>query len=456
MRLSRDLSVDQMTHRDPTGRFGLVIQTTPEYEWPFAWYFRDFPDFSVTNASGFSADTDIAIAGNTDAMDSAGLTTHSLTWIEKPGDPLTMMKSGDILRTGLNPANWGDAWIYMIFREADRNENPRTLTIGYSLRIMNKMSTETGPYNLFDNSSPGAGGGLGQLDLPAGIDTGEDGTIYVLNAGNARVDRFDANGEFIGIWNGQVEAPLALSWNGFQGGTGLHVGPEGLIYLADTWNHSVVVVNPTGTVVRVLGNRGQQVDITDSGDPMSEQGLFFGPRDVAVTNDRIYVTDTGNERVQVFSTDGTFITAFGGFGEADGQFIEPTGIAVASDGNIWVADSGNGRLQVFDADGNWLESHTIDQWKDQLGIARLNMLTFDDNGTLYFTVPSFGVWTWVDGTVTQVPGTESLNPGGIALDANGDLLITDLSTAQVVRVTPPATTPTTGSPEASPIATPAD
>src|SRR5690606_31237288 len=108
---------------------------------------------------------------------------------------------------------------------------------------------------------------------------------------------------------GQVEAPLQLSWNGTQGGTGLHVGPDGFIYIADTWNHAVVVVNPNGTVIRVLGNRGSQTDITDAGDPVSQPGLFFGPRDIAVTEERTYVTDTGNERVQVFAMDGAFITA---------------------------------------------------------------------------------------------------------------------------------------------------
>lgn len=456
MRLSRDLSVNQMTHLDPTGRFGLVIQVTPEYEWPFAWYFREFAEFSVTQPGGFTEDADVIIASNAEVIDATGLVSHNVVWIEKPGDPLTMMRSGDILSTGLNPANWGDAWNYMINRETERNTNPRTITVGYSVRIMNKLHADTGPFDLFDGSSPGPGGGLGQLDLPAGIDVGEDGTIYVLNAGNARIDRFDSTGAFLGIWNGQVEAPLQLSWNGQQGGTGLHVGPDGLIYIADTWNHAVVVVNPNGTVVRVLGNRGTQTDITDGGDPMSDQGLFFGPRDIAVTNDRIYVTDTGNERVQVFGMDGTFITAFGGFGEGDGQFVEPTGIAVAPDGRVWVADSGNSRLQVFDADGNWLESHDVPEWQDQLGVARMNMLAFDNAGLLYFTTPHLGTWTWADGRAEQVPETQGLTPGGIAIDDDGSLLITDVNSGSVIRINPPAKDPMISSPEASPLATPAD
>lgn len=468
MRLSRDISVTQTSPIDPTGYYGLRIQVTPEYEWPFTWYFRDFPEFSVTQPGAFTADTDVAIAAHPEVMERVGLTPSSLVWINKPGDPLTTIRSGAILRTGLNPANWADAWKYMIHRETERYDNPRTLTYGYSVRVMNKLHTETGPFNLFDGSSPGPGGGLGQLDTPAGVAVDDNGVIYVLNAGNVRIDRFNERGEFLGIWSGQVDAALQLSWNGFQGGTGLHVGPDGLIYIADTWNHAVVVVNPNGTVVRVLGNRGTPTDITDEGDPSEQLGLFFGPRDIAVTEDRIYVTDTGNERVQIFAMDGTFIAAFGGYGSADGELIEPTGIAIGPDGNVWVADSGNARLQVFDIDGTWLESHHIEQWEDQVGVQRMNMLAFDRHGVLYFTTPNRGVWGLYNNTTVpvrpmntemEIGSLANLQPGGIAIDQNGRLLITLSSTGSVVRVDPVPLTEFGGqdaTPQASPEATPTD
>ncbi len=466
MRLSRDLSVTNETPQDPTGHYGLSIHIASEYEWPFAWYFRDFPKMQVSPAGSVTEETDVAIAATADSMERVGLTPTSLTWIHNPGDPLTMMRSGEILRTGLNPTNWNDAWNYMIHRDVERHENPRNLMVGYSLRVMNKLHTESGPFNLFDDSSPGQGGGLGQLDTPAGIAVSDDGTIYVLNAGNQRIDRYNAEGEFLGIWSGQVEEPLQLSWNGFQGGTGLHFGEDGLIYIADTWNHAVVVVNPNGTVVRVLGNRGVQTDITDEGDPMDQPGLFFGPRDVAVSGEYIYVTDTGNERVQIFGMDGTFITAFGGYGEDDGTFIEPTGIAIAPDGTIWVADSGNARLQVFDAEGNWLESHHVEQWESQAGIDRMNMLTFDENGVLYFTTPNRGVWAWYEGVAVNVSVSQpnnddltvvqfaDLQPGGIAIDTRGQILVTISSTGEVIQIDPVPPS-TFGLPEGTPVASPA-
>ncbi len=459
MRLSRDISVTQPSPIDPTGQYGLVINVTPEYEWPFTWYFRQFHGFSVTPAAGFTADTDVAIASSAEVMDSVGLMTSTTEWIARPGDSLTMMRSGDIIRTGLNPLNWDDAWNYMIDREAPGEDEARTITVGHSVRVMNKLTAQTGPFNLFSSSSPGTGSGLGQLDTPTGIAIGADGTIYVLNAGNARIDRYAPDGTFIGVWNGQVEAPLQLSWNGWQGGTGLKVGPDGLLYIADTWNHNVVVVSPAGTVVRMLGNRGVQTDITDVGTPDQQPGLFFGPRDVAITDERIFVTDTGNERVQVFANDGTFITAFGGYGSGDGQFIEPTGIVAAPDGSIWVADSGNARLQQFTPEGEFISEYPVQEWENQFGIDRLNMLAIDDAGILYYTVPNRGVWAWKDGNSTQLPGSRSINAGGIAIAGEGELLVTDRTSASVVRLVvelPPGWVDTAATPTSSPQATPAD
>lgn len=432
MRLSHDLSITEANSVDATGRYGLNIKVTPEYEWPFTWYFRDFAQFSVVPASGFDAETDVAIAADDAGMQTVGLTPDTRVWIVRPNDNLTRMRTGEIIKTALHPVR---AWGYMVHRDSGTAGEPRQITVGYSTRIVNKLTTNAGPFNLFDESSQGPGSGLGQLNSPTGIAIGKDGTIYVLNAANGRVDRYDSNGMFLGIWSGRLDSALQLSWNGFQGGGGLKVGPDGLIYIADTWNHAVIVVSADGTVVRILGNRGVATDIGDDGKLTDQPGLFFGPRDIAVSEDYIYVTDTGNERVQIFRHDGTFVSAFGGFGEADGQFIEPTGIALAPDGSVWIADSGNGRLQVFSADGTWQASYDLPEWQGLQGTDRLNMLAFSPEGVLFFTVPNQGTYAWQDEESVLVNGAIT-RPGGIAFDSDGNLLITDNTGATVIRFQP--------------------
>jgi DNA-binding beta-propeller fold protein YncE len=64
------------------------------------------------------------------------------------------------------------------------------------------------------------------------------------------------------------------------------------------------------------------------------------------------VTDTLNNRVEIFDADGNFISQFGKHGDGPGYFARPKGIAVDADGHIWVADEMEDRLQVFDREGD--------------------------------------------------------------------------------------------------------
>lgn len=61
----------------------------------------------------------------------------------------------------------------------------------------------------------------------------------------------------------------------------------------------------------------------------------------------IFVSDTGNQRIQKFDRDGNFITQWGGFGTNDGQFNFPYGLSVDSRGHVFIVDSGNMRVQQF-------------------------------------------------------------------------------------------------------------
>src|SRR5215216_665240 len=90
----------------------------------------------------------------------------------------------------------------------------------------------------------------------------------------------------------------------------------------------------------------------------SEDGQMRSPAGIAVdsSSGNVYVADTGNNRIQVFSTNGTFVTKWGGeYGSADGQMRSPAGIAVdSSSGNVYVADTGNNRIQVFSTNGTFV------------------------------------------------------------------------------------------------------
>ncbi|XP_078361721.1 E3 ubiquitin-protein ligase TRIM71-like [Oculina patagonica] len=123
----------------------------------------------------------------------------------------------------------------------------------------------------------------------------------------------------------------------------------------------------------------------------SALGRLYGPWGVAV-NERndIAVTETGNHRVSVFSSDGTHLRSFGKKGNKQGEFDYPAGIAFDNNGNIIVVDGNNHRVQVFGEQGEYLnqfgEQGSLDhQFKDPFGVSvgsDGNIIVADSNNKL--------------------------------------------------------------------------
>ena len=83
-------------------------------------------------------------------------------------------------------------------------------------------------------------------------------------------------------------------------------------------------------------------------DVLYKQTLFYIFRGVAVDEQGyIFVADSGNNRIQIFNPDGTFLRGFGRWGQGAGEFKGLEGISVNSKGNILVADRENHRVQMF-------------------------------------------------------------------------------------------------------------
>lgn len=282
-----------------------------------------------------------------------------------------------------------------------------------------------------------AGTGNGQFADAHGIAVAPDGTIYVTDSNNNRVEHFTADGQFINAWGtlGSVDEGTALDGT-FKEPWGIAVGPDGSVYVADTWNYRVQKFSADGKFLAKWGVPGQG----------ESPNAFWGPRGIAVDLvGNVYVTDTGNKRVVVFDANGNYITEFGSYGSDPGQFDEPVGIAVDNNGVVYVADTWNKRIQAFAPDGTgkgftFSRMWDVDAWDSQ-STENKPFLAVDTDGHVYASDPAgYRVLEFTsDGQIVRVWGQYSSgidgfgNPVGVALDGAGHLWVMDSTNSYALR-----------------------
>jgi DNA-binding beta-propeller fold protein YncE len=194
----------------------------------------------------------------------------------------------------------------------------------------------------------GKGAGKGQFDSPTAIAVDPNGNILIADTGNGRIEKFSPSGTFL-TSIGQFEAP-----------NGIAVDRAGNIYVADAGNHRVQKFAPNGTLIAEW--KGPDLG-------------FYGPRRIAVgPDDSIYVVDQGHNRIVKFRPEWVVLSVWGSKGTGAGQFDDPTSVAVDPKTNkVYVADPKNHRIQVFDSDGRFLTKWAVPEWGQPTGFEDLTI-----------------------------------------------------------------------------------
>lgn len=181
--------------------------------------------------------------------------------------------------------------------------------------------------------------------------------------------------------------------------------------------------------------------------PGAAPGNLAGPAGVATdAAGNVYVADTGNGRIEQFSSGGSFRAAWGSPGSGPGQLSQPAGVAVDAQGDVYVADSGNHRIVEFAPNGLLLRD-----W-GSLGLApgQFNYptaLAIEPGGDLYVADtgndrvqrfrPTGGEPTLIIGRSGRRRG-ELKNPGGVAVQSNGKVVVADTGNDRVEVFSPTA------------------
>lgn len=190
------------------------------------------------------------------------------------------------------------------------------------------------------------GGDIGELGRPMNL-TIHDAKLYVPEYMNDRIQVFSLAGEPLEVIGGPGGGPGQFNAPG-----GVAIADNGDLFVADFYNHRVQHLMADGSFVKQWGMTGE----TGKG-----AGEFTYPTDVTFADDgTLYVADGYGNRVQAFDSGGDFLYTWGGpfalglYGPFKGWLTTATSIAIGPEGNLFVADFYNDRIQKFTADGGYL------------------------------------------------------------------------------------------------------
>lgn len=285
--------------------------------------------------------------------------------------------------------------------------NPPRRLIGIALLASLMAAGSAAPATAQLPSWGSSGQGDGQFDLIADLAVDADGNLHVSDDRRTRIQRFSGTGRFLtsyghgkqnrwpgamGTGDGHVfvtesggiakYTPAGEFVTRFDAEPGQDLNPglaadiavdnSGNVHYLDEGRNLVVVLDPSGKLLRTWGSTGL-------GD-----GHFYDPSGIAIGPDgSVYVTDGWTHSVQRFDANGVFLGRFGSQGWGPGQLNRPAGVATDSTGNVYVADRANGRVQKFGPSGNFLKSvqadaETITVSGDVVYVAARNHISYTD------------------------------------------------------------------------------
>lgn len=443
-----DIRQMEAISRRTVGDRQLKIAYDNDSSWPFNWYLSDWPNavyYGANPSREVFADAPVVLVGS-DNLEKArpflqrDYTEFSRRLIWWPNEDYKNVTWEKIKQGITDPQKRREFLDVVLWRRYKTPTNQWPLVHRYSLFVRNDLAAQlwdfgvqpaavtavVDPYaeGTRENWSSqqvigsGVGTAAGQLSFPRNMAVAADGTVYVADSGNHRIQVFAPDGTFLRAWGSSCElyteglpgcidpdgdGPLQVGDGQMREPWGIAIGPNGNVYVADTWNHRMLVFDAEGNFLNKWG-----VFATTNGEAIGSPGGFWGPRAIAIdAAGNVYVTDTGNKRIQVFDAQGTFLTQYGGGGVVEGRFDEPVGLAIvprpdgAAGGTLYVADTWNRRIQKLEAafgdvlsgsgegDGlviSFVKEWPVEGWSSQ-GVVNKPYVAVDRTGTVYATDP---------------------------------------------------------------------
>jgi tripartite motif-containing protein 71 len=203
----------------------------------------------------------------------------------------------------------------------------------YVLDVGNRRVEHFDNERRFISSWGGFGSGPGQYEAPVGIAVDANGVVYVLDQLRNVVEHYDANGTVLGSFSANP-APSSANSTG-----GLAVDAQGFVYVTRCCPEpGIEKFDAAGALLAIIGS------------PATGQGQFNGLYGAVAIDaaGRVFVPAVGDgDKIKIFDDDGTFLASFASPGSADGQVDFPYGMVLDSIDNVYVADAASNRVEKF-------------------------------------------------------------------------------------------------------------
>ena len=237
----------------------------------------------------------------------------------------------------------------------------------------------------------------GLQDWADDVAVDSSGNIYVPEYWRYDVLKYTSGGALVGTFLGTPGVPYVTDASHLSQPWGVAVAADGSLYAAERYAFRLRKLDANGTQQWTVGQLGVY------GSDNTHLGSYWAGIEGNLALDasgRVYVPDTGNQRIQVFNPNGSYSSTFGSNGSGNNQFNCPSGVAInPSNGDIAVVDKCNQRIQVYDS-----------SWTFKASIGTLNAKGSDN--------------------------THFNNPWGDAFDASGNIYVGDSDNHRVQKCSP--------------------
>jgi tripartite motif-containing protein 71 len=261
------------------------------------------------------------------------------------------------------------------------------------------------------------------FNLPTGLAIDAKGNLYVLDSGNHHVLKFDKTGNLILGW-GKFGTDCG-EFNFYEDrGTvcGIAIDYQGNVFVVDKGNYRIQKFDGEGNFLTAWGGKGKA------------NGQFIRPIYVASdVQGHVFDTDDRNPMVQKFDNNGQFLLKWGGLGDNNGQFKHATAIAADSEGNIYISDYENERVQKFNNDGLFLTSWSTGE-NEKSGTPEA--IAIDGSDKIYVTDSELNqveVFDKAGVSLKTIKLPRKGLPYGIAIDSEENLYVSDRQKNRIMK-----------------------